>query len=122
MLIMKRMQGEEKETLLGELGITRPEVFVYGGYEHGKRTGYAVFEQLEGRVTLTHAAYGTDLDLLDGLVRAGMAFMDDSGLKALYFSDKLPREPLEKLYFVSSESNYVNSVGDFLKTCKKCRM
>ncbi len=122
MLTMKRLQGKEKEALLKELGITRPEVFIYGGYERGTRTGYAVFERIEGKVTLTHAVYGADLDLLDGLVRTGMAWMDDNGLQTLYFSDKLGREPLEKLYFISAESNYVNSVGDFLKTCKKCRM
>lgn len=122
MLTMKRMQGEERDALLRELGLIRPEAFIYGGYERGERIGYAVFERLEGRVTVTAAEYGTDLDLLDGLVRAGMAWMDDNGLECLYFSDKLDREPLKKLYFISDESNYVNSVGDFLKTCKKCRM
>ncbi len=122
MLTMKRMQGEEKEALLKELGITQPAVFVYGGYERGVRIGYTVFEQLETGVALTHALYGADLDLLDGLVRAGMAWMDDNGLQGLYFSDKLDHKDLEKLFFVSADCNSVNSVSDFLKTCKKCKM
>ena len=44
------------------------------------------------------------------------------GFSELYFSDQLDANLLKKLYFISDESNYVNSIGDFLKTCKKCRM
>lgn len=122
MLIMKRMQGEERQALLKELNVHRPEVFVYGGYQGGSRIGYAVFEQIDGRVEVTHLSYGADIDLLDGLVRSGMAWMDDNGLERLYFSEKLEKEPLKQLYFITDSSNYVNSVGDFLKTCKKCRL
>ena len=114
MLEMKRLQdGKQKSALLTELGVDTSEVFVYAAYEGGNQIGYAVFENLEGKVTVTYAEY-QDEDLLDGLIRSGMAWMDDCGFSELYFSDQL--------YFISDESNYVNSIGDFLKTCKKCRM
>ena len=122
MLEMKRLQdGEQKSALLAELGVHTPEVFVYVAYEGNNQIGYAVFENLEGKVTVTYAEY-QDEDLFDGLIRSGMAWMDDCGFSELYFSDQLDTNLLKKLYFISDESNYVNSIGDFLKTCKKCRM
>lgn len=122
MLEMTRLQdGKQKSALLTELGVDTSEVFVYAAYEGGNQIGYAVFENLEGKVTVTYAEY-QDEDLLDGLIRSGMAWMDDCGFSELYFSDQLDANLLKKLYFISDESNYVNSIGDFLKTCKKCRM
>lgn len=124
MLTMKRMldESKEKQTLLKELGITTPEVMIYGAYENGVRTGYAIFEWIEGRVVVTHLSFGGDIDLLDGLIRSGMAWFDDNGITSLTFSDKLPKEPLKELWFVSDDTNSVDSIGDFLRTCKKCKM
>ena len=122
MLVMKRMEDASKAELLEQLHISNPETFIYEATEHGRRTGYAVFENISGKVTLTNAEYGGDLDLLDGLVRSGMAWMDDNGIAALSFGASLDRETLKKLAFVTDDKNDVDSVGEFLKTCKKCRM
>lgn len=122
MLEMKRLpDGTEKSELLTKLGVKTPEAFVYVAYEQNRQIGYAVFENAAGKVTVTYAEYQEE-ELLDGLIRSGMAWMDDCGLSVLYFSDKLDTDLLKKWHFISDESNYVNSVGDFLKTCKKCRM
>lgn len=121
MLTMKRLPEEEKTALLKVLGIER-EAFIYASFERGQRTGYAVFEYNDGKVTVSAVSYDGDENLFDGLIRSGMAYMMDSGLERLYFADKLDRVLLHKLGFIDEKSNYVNSVGDFLKTCKKCRM
>ncbi len=122
MLTMKRMPDAEKQELLDKLGLGGAEAFVYEAREGGGRIGYAVFENVDGRVTVTRAEYGADESLLDGLVRAGMAWLDDNGFERLYFSEALDQTLLQKLYFVTDDVKYVDSVGEFLKTCKKCRM
>lgn len=122
MLEMKRMQdGEQKTAFLARLGVNGTEAFVYVAYDGEEQIGYAVFENIAGKITVTYAEYA-DEDLLDGLIRSGMAWMDDCGFSELHFSERLDTELLKKLYFITDESNYVNSVGDFLKSCKKCRM
>lgn len=122
MLTMKRMPDAEKQELLDKLRLGGAEAFVYEAREGGGRIGYAVFENIDGRVTVTRAEYGADESLLDGLVRAGMAWLDDNGFERLYFSEELDQTLLQKLYFVTDDVKYVDSVGEFLKTCKKCRM
>ena len=122
MLAMKRMQEADKKVLLDMLGIVNEEAFVFEATERGERIGYAVFEHMTDRVVLTHAEYGTDGALLDGLVRAGMAYLEDSGNTALYFGEMLDQRVLKQYGFITDDKNYVDSVGEFLKTCKKCRM
>lgn len=122
MLTMKRMEDPDKRELLDKLGRSGSEAFIYEAKERGERIGFAVFENEEGRVTLTCAEYGGDEQLLDGLVRAGMAWLCDCGISSLYFGEKLDRGVLKKLGFVSDDKNDVDSVCEFLKTCKKCRM
>ena len=122
MLTLKRMADGSKAELLSRLHISNPETFVYEAVEHGTQTGFAVFENRDGQVMLTHAVYGDDSELLDGLVRAGMAWLDDNGIRKLSFGEALDREILKKLHFITDDKNDVDSIGDFLKTCKKCRM
>jgi len=122
MLTMKRMPEDEKRALLVSLGLEDTDTFVYEAKEGGAQIGYAVFQNKDGRPTAIRVDYGTDEGLFDGLLRAGMAWLEDNGFTALYFSEQMDQALLKKWYFITDDIKYVDSIGDFLKSCKKCRM
>lgn len=122
MLTMKRMPEADKQALLRSLGLNDEETFIYEAKEGEQRIGYAVFQNKDQKPTVVYAEYGGDESLLDGLIRSGMAWMDDNHLTCLYFSDELDQAPLKRLGFLTDDKKYVDSIENFLKTCKKCRM
>ncbi|MBQ4152882.1 MAG: hypothetical protein IJD11_00880 [Oscillospiraceae bacterium] len=122
MLTMKRMPEDEKRALLVSLGLEDTDTFVYEAKEGGAQIGYAVFQNKDGRPTAIRVDYGTDEGLFDGLLRAGMAWLEDNGFTSLYFSEQMDQALLKKWYFITDDIKYVDSIGDFLKSCKKCRM
>ncbi len=121
MLTMKRMSEGDKQTLLTSLGIVGSENFVYEAKEGEKPLGYAVFQNIDGRPTLVSVSYGEDEGLFDGLIRAGMAWLDDNGFDTLFFAEGVDRQLLQKYWFITDQQEFVKPISDFLRTCHGCK-
>lgn len=84
--------------------------------------GYICYRKKADELFIEEVESGRDADLFDGLMRAVFDAAVNSGMDRAEFSPQVDRGVLETLRVPLDSQNCVNSLSDFLRNCRKCKM
>lgn len=117
MLFMRPLRSTD------DFGLPGPESgsLYFIALDEDKLVGWCRYRRLPWVVKIEEFNDGGDLVMLDGLVRAVLNAMYESGVDRAEMGEKVELARLAALGVPLNGTNCVNSIDDFLNNCKNCK-